>query len=153
MALERLRSMPVTGRVVLDMTAGANGLAAIPEMPLENGDRFVVPSAPATVGVMGTVYNQATFLYKQDGTVRDYLKQAGGATRLADQGHMFILRADGSVFARSTNGHFFGEPLHPGDTVVVPTNVTKMSRVRTFLDWSQVISGFGVGAAAVNVLK
>ena len=37
--------------------------------------------------------------------------------------------------------------VNPGDTVVVPTNVAKISRVRTFLDWSQVISSFGVGAA------
>jgi polysaccharide biosynthesis/export protein len=153
LALERLREMPVTGRIVLQIPAEANDLNAIPDLPLENGDRFVVPAAPATVGVLGTVYNQSTFLFNQDFTVRDYLKESGGATRLADQGHMFVLRADGSVYARAANSHFFSERLNPGDTVVVPTNVTKISRVRTFLDWSQVISGFGVGAAAVNVLR
>jgi len=152
-ALERLRTMPVTGRIVLDMTPGENNLTVIPDVPLEDGDRFIVPSVPATVGVLGTVYNQSTFLYQRDASLRDYVKQAGGATRLADQGHMFVLRADGSVYARAMNSHFFNDKLHPGDTVVVPTNVTKISKVRTFLDWSQVVSGFGVGAAAVNVLR
>jgi protein involved in polysaccharide export with SLBB domain len=153
MALERLRSLPVTGRIVLDLPADAKAASAVPDMPLENADRFIVPSTPGTVGVIGTVYNQSTFLYKQGSTVREYLAQAGGATRLADQGHMFVLRADGSMFARSMKGHFLSEELKPGDTLVVPTNVTKISKVRTLLDWSQVISGFGVGAAAVNVLK
>lgn len=151
--LEHLRATPATGRIVLDTAPDSNGLAAIPQLPLENGDRFVVPSAPATVGVLGTVYNQATFLYKQDATVRDYLQQAGGATRLADLNHMFVLRADGSVYSRAIDHHFEKERLNPGDTVVVPTNATKVSHMRTVLDWSQVISGFGVGAAAVNVLK
>jgi protein involved in polysaccharide export with SLBB domain len=152
-ALERLRAMPVTGRIVLDLPANAKGVSAIPDMPLENGDRFVVPSAPATVAVLGTVYNQSTFFYQPGSTVQDYVKQAGGVTRLADQGHMFILRADGSVYTRSMNGHFFAQHMNPGDTVVVPTNVMKISKIRSFLDWSQVVSGFGVGAAAVNVLK
>jgi hypothetical protein len=37
--------------------------------------------------------------------------------------------------------------------VIVPTNFTKVSKVRELLDWSQVLSGFGIAAAAVNVLK
>jgi hypothetical protein len=37
--------------------------------------------------------------------------------------------------------------------VIVPTNLLKISKVRSLLDWSQVISGFGLGAAAVNVLR
>jgi hypothetical protein len=43
--------------------------------------------------------------------------------------------------------------MYPGDTLVMPTNVTKTTVLRGLLDWSQVISGFGIGAAAVNVLK
>jgi protein involved in polysaccharide export with SLBB domain len=152
-ALERLRTIPATGRIVLDIPTDAASLSAIPDMPLENGDRFVVPSAPATVGVMGTVYNQSTMLYNNDLSVGDYLKRAGGATKLADQGHMFILRADGSLYSKAEHGHFLGDHMHPGDTLIVPTNVTKISRVRSLQDWSQVISGFGLGAAAINVLR
>jgi protein involved in polysaccharide export with SLBB domain len=153
MALEHLRSMPATGRIVLAIAPDSNGIAAVPELPLENGDRFVVPSAPATIEVLGTVYNQSTFLYKQDATVRDYLQQAGGSTRMADEKHMFVIRADGSVYSRAINRRFENERLNPGDSVVVPTNVTKISKMRNVLDWSQVVSGFGIGAAAVNVLK
>jgi protein involved in polysaccharide export with SLBB domain len=152
-ALEHLRQIQPSGRIVLDLQPNSKDQDSIPDLPLENGDRLSIPSAPATVNVFGTVYNQATFLYKEDTGVRDYLREAGGATRFADTGRMFVLRADGSVVSKSNRGHFDSMPLYAGDSLVVPTNVMKSSKVRDFMDWSQVVSGFGIGAAAVNVLK
>jgi hypothetical protein len=66
---------------------------------------------------------------------------------------MFVIRADGSTASRVNDGRFESIRVQPGDAVIVPTNMVKISKVRNFLDWSQVISGFGIGAAAVNVLK
>ncbi|MBV9268286.1 MAG: SLBB domain-containing protein [Acidobacteriaceae bacterium] len=152
-ALEKLRATPATGRVVLNLQPDANGVSALPDLPLENGDRFVIPSAPATVNVMGTVYNQSTLLYKENSSIREYLDEAGGPTRFADEKHIFVIQADGSVTSRANGGHFLNERIHAGDTVVVPANVLKTSKMRAVLDWSQVVSGLGVGAAAVNVLK
>ena len=37
--------------------------------------------------------------------------------------------------------------------VVKSSLLNALTRAGAFLDWSQVISGFGVGAAAVNVLR
>jgi protein involved in polysaccharide export with SLBB domain len=122
-------------------------------MPLENGDRLVVPETPATVSVMGLVYNQASFVYKTEASIRDYLKLAGGPTKYADASHMFVIRADGSTASRANDSRFESIRVEPGDAVIVPTNLLKMSKARMLLDWSQVVSGFGLGAAAVNVLK
>jgi hypothetical protein len=151
--LERLRNTPATGRIVLDLKPDSHGLESLPEMPLENGDRLVVPATPATVSVMGLVYNESTFIYKPDSSIRDYLKLSGGPTRYADASHMFVIRADGATVSRANDGRFESIRVQPGDAVIVPTNMVKISKVRNFLDWSQVISGFGIGAAAVNVLK
>ncbi len=151
--LERLRNTESTGRVVLALTPESHGINALPDIPLENGDRLVVPEAPATVSVMGTVYNQSTFLYTADTSIRNYLKLSGGPTRYADPSHMFVIRADGSVVTRATDAKFESIRVQPGDAVIVPTNFTKVSKVRELLDWSQVLSGFGIAAAAVNVLK
>jgi polysaccharide export outer membrane protein len=151
--LERLRSTPATGRIVLDEKPDSQGVEALPEMPLENGDRLLVPGTPATVSVMGVVYSQSTFIYKPDFSIRDYLKLSGGPTKYADAAHMFMIRADGSTVSRANDSRFESIRVEPGDAVVVPTNLIKMSKVRTLLDWSQVISGFGLGAAAVNVLR
>jgi protein involved in polysaccharide export with SLBB domain len=156
--VDRLRKTPASGRIVLDVQPGSNSVDALPDIPLENGDRLFIPSIPSTVNVVGTVYNQSTFLYDGDLRLVDYLKDAGGPTRYADKSHMFVIRADGSVIARETrsrlfSGSFDSLRMYPGDTLVVPTNVTKTTRLRGFLDWSQVVSNFGIGAAAINVLR
>ncbi len=152
-AVEQLRNTPASGRIVLNLQPESTGTDALPSLPLENGDRLLVPSRPDTVSIVGTVYNQSTFLFNDGVTVHQCLEQAGGANHFADRSHMFIMRADGSVLSRAPHGHFESMAMSPGDTLVVPTNVTKTSRARGLLDWSQVISNFGIGAAAINVLK
>jgi len=156
--LQRLRGTPVTGRIVLDLEPSSKGIEAVPNLPLENGDLLLVPSAPSTVSVVGMVYNQAAFLYDPESRLGDYLAQAGGPTRYADRGHIFVIRADGGVVARETRQRLFSANfdtlrIYPGDAIVVPTNVSKSTLIRNLIDWSQVISNFGLGAAAINVLK
>ncbi len=155
--LDRLRKVPMDGRIVMDLDPNSRGLNALPDLPLENGDRFYVPSRPSTVNVIGTVFEQATFLYEEDLRVSDYLKKAGGPSRSADRGHMFVVRADGSVVSRSTGAVLFARsfdalPMHPGDTLVVPTYVNRTTFVRGLMDWSQIFSNLALGAAAVNIL-
>lgn len=154
----RLRQTSATGRIVLDLEPDSSGTAAIPKLPLENGDRFVVPSVPSTVNVVGMVYNQAAFLYASDLRLGDYLQDAGGPSRYADRWREFVIRADGSVVAREMRSRLFSSSfdslrMYPGDTLVMPTNVTRTSLLRSLTDWSQVIANFGLGAAAINVLK
>ena len=157
--VERLKKIPIDGRIVLDLSPTSRGLDAIPDLPLENGDRLYVPSRPSTVNVIGTVFEQSTFLHEEDLRVGDYLKKAGGPMRSADRSHMFIVRADGSVVSRSVvNTPFFARgfdtlPMYPGDTLVVPTYINKTTLQRNLMDWSSIVGNFGLGAAAVNVLR
>lgn len=155
--LDRLRKVPVNGRIVLDLDPNSRGLDVLPELPLENGDRFYIPSRPSTVNVVGTVFEQAAFLYDEDLHVGDYLKKAGGPTRSADKSHMFVIRADGSVISRTTNAGLFSRnfqslPMHPGDSLVVPAQINRTTFARGLMDWSQIFSNLALGAAAVNVL-
>ncbi len=155
--LDRLRKVPVNGRIVLDLDPNSRGVDALPDLPLENGDRFYVPSRPSTVNVVGTVFEQAAFLYDEDLHVGDYLKKAGGPTRSADKSHMFVIRADGSVISHSTNSGLFSKnfqtlPMHPGDSLVVPAQINRTTFARGLMDWSQIFSNLALGAAAINVL-
>jgi hypothetical protein len=155
--IEQMRKVPMNGRIVLDIEPNELGVNALPDLPLENGDRLYVPSRPSTVSVIGNVFEQASFLYREDFRAGDYLKEAGGATRYADRSHAFVMRADGSVISRSANSVFFAkgfDSLHmfPGDTLVIPTAINKSTLVRNLMDWSQILTGFGLGAAAINVL-
>jgi protein involved in polysaccharide export with SLBB domain len=153
-----LHKMRATGRIVLDLSPYSQGLDALPNLPLEDGDQFAVPVVPATVNVVGAVYDQNSFLYRHGEHVQDYLKVAGGTTRNADKRHEFVIRADGSVISKQTAGgtlftdEFGNKYAYPGDTVVVPDNINKTTLLRGLTDWSAVLSQFGLGIAALTLL-
>ena len=154
-----LRKMHASGRVVLNMNPDSTGADTLPDLPLEDGDRFVVPSVPSTVNVVGAVYDQNSFLYARGQHVGDYLRKAGGATRNGDKKYEFVVRADGSIlskqYARGTlfGGGFNNKYMYPGDTVVVPDAVNKATLLRGLTDWSQVLLGFGSFATGIAFLS
>jgi polysaccharide export outer membrane protein len=154
--LARLRAFRPNGRIVLDIPPNGT-IADLPELELEDGDRLVIGQRPSMVSVFGTVYTEASFLYRPDKTVNDYLTQAGGARKEADTESMFMMRADGSVVSRRRSGFLVGSlggisPM-PGDTIVVPEDLQRTTRTKDFKDWTQILYQFGLGAAAIKVLK
>lgn len=156
--VDKLRDVKATGRVVLDLKPDSTQVGDLPEIALEDGDRFVIPFRPATVEMLGAVYNQNSFLYRREARVEDYLERAGGPTRDADRGRMFVIRADGSVLSKQSvrglwNGGFAALRLMPGDAIVVPERLSRGSLVRGLKDWSQIFSQFALGAAAVRVIQ
>jgi protein involved in polysaccharide export with SLBB domain len=156
--LASLQQIRATGRIVLEIKPADEGTSGLPDIALEDGDRFVVPSIPASVNVVGAVYDQNSFLYGKTRRTGTYLKLAGGPTRDADRRHEFIIRADGEVVSRDLrNGlwgdHFDSLRINPGDTIVVPEKTFKPSALRGVLDWSQMFSQFALGAAALSVIR
>ena len=159
----RLRQAQPTGRIVLQLKPDSKGISAIPDLALEDGDQFLVPRTPSTVSVQGQVYSTNSFLYQSGKRVKDYLRLAGGPDRVADQKREFVLRADGSVLSYQygnlgqrtlfADAGFYHQPIYPGDTIVVPPVVEKGAMMREILNISTIVQGFGLGAAAVSVLK
>jgi protein involved in polysaccharide export with SLBB domain len=162
-AVQRLRQAQPSGRIVFQLKPDSSGIAAVPDIELQDGDRFVVPRTPATVTVEGQVTNANAFLYARGKRVKDYLRLAGGPDRVGDRGREFLLRADGSVVSHQysslahralfADSDFEDAQVLPGDTIVVPPIVTKGAIMRDILDVSTIIQGFGLGAAAIQVLK
>ncbi len=155
--ISRLRLIRATGRVVLEFNPAATGQNMIPDIALEDGDRFVVPPVPATVNVVGAVYDQNSFLYSNARTSGAYLHLAGGPTRNADKKHVFIIRADGSVLSRPSANGLWGNTfeqlrMNPGDTIVMPEKSFNPSGLRGFIEWSQLFSQFALGAASIAVI-
>jgi protein involved in polysaccharide export with SLBB domain len=155
--LAKLHQLRASGRIVLEVKPDSSGLDSIPEIQLQDDDHFVVPSVPAGVNVVGAVYDQNSFLYQPQRRVGDYLRLAGGPNRNADKGHIFIVRADGSVYSRErANGlwgnNFEATRMYPGDNIVIPEKVLGTSVLRNFINWSQVFSSLAFGAAAISVL-
>lgn len=154
----RLRKVQATGRIVLEIPPAEGGVAQLPDLALEDGDVFNVPARPSTVAVVGTVYNENAFIYRENKSVGDYLAQAGGPTKDADGNSLYVIRADGTVISKRQGGGwltsaFEGERLMPGDTVVVPENLEKYRFTKELKDWSQVFYQFALGVAGLKVLK
>jgi len=157
-SLDKLRQLKADGRIVLNLHPNDESVNEIPEIPLEDGDRLYVPSRPIVVSVVGDVYNQGSFMQQPGKTVATYLRSAGGPTRNADKGRIFVVRANGAVVSKDAasgfwSGGFDSMVLMPGDAVVVPENLNPGAALRSFKDWSQILFNFGLAAAAIKVLS
>lgn len=155
-ALARMRTVKASGRMVLELPPGKNSIALIPDIPLEDGDRMLIPTTPAMVNVVGEIYNENAFLYKSGKALDDYLQQAGGATPEGDLRAIYVLKADGSVMNRNRgwfSGWFNTSEIMPGDTIVVPILAEKKSWTKELKDWTQILYQFGMGVAGLKVLS
>jgi polysaccharide export outer membrane protein len=143
--------------VVLEIKPNAAGSEALPDLVLEDGDRLLIPFRPASVNVIGQVYNSSAFLFQPGRTVGDYLRLAGGPTRDGDKGREFVIRADGSSVSRQqksflTTTGFDSLRLMAGDTVVVPEKLDRGAFLRGLKDYTVIFTQFFLGAAAAKVL-
>ena len=152
-----LRLQKPSGRIVLQMQPTSREL---PPLALEDGDRLFIPPRPTAVGVFGSVFNAGSYLFGEGRAVDDYLGLAGGPTRGADAGSTFVIRANGSVVSGRQAGGWFsrgtglsGVKAEAGDTVFVPEELNKTSFIQSAKDWTQILSQFGLGAAAIKTLR
>ena len=160
--LARLSRIEPNGRIALELMPEANSTESLPDLPLENGDRIIVPPRPGFVTVAGAVVNTNAFVWKPGRTAGDYLRLAG-ADEAADTSNMFILRADGTVSSSGDRRGFFGrggleaQVLQPGDALIVPNQLDfetwGRALVRNLKDVAQIFSGFGIGIAAINSIR
>ena len=154
--LNRLREVRPTGRVVLQLPPDAKDL---PDLALEDGDTVNIPTRASSVGIFGSVFNTGSFVFEPGHTSEQYLALAGGPTRGADKGSMFMLRANGSVISARqgssfwhASGDFSDTVVQPGDTIFVPEQVNKSTFVQDAKDWTQILYQFGLGLAGLNAL-
>ena len=100
--LEKLRQLRADGRIVLNIHPDDHTVDSIPDIPLEDGDQFYVPTRGIAVNVVGDVYNPGSYIQQPGKTVNAYLRNAGGPTRDADTGRIFVVRANGAVVSKDT---------------------------------------------------
>jgi protein involved in polysaccharide export with SLBB domain len=155
--IDRMRALRPTGRIVLNIPVDATSL---PDIALEDGDRILVPSRPTTVGVFGSIFNAASYLYSPNRTLNEYLRLAGGPTRGADERSIFVVRANGSVVSNRQGGSGWlsgsGDigilKAEPGDTIFVPEELDKSTFIQSAKDWTQILYQFGLGIAGIKTV-
>lgn len=156
--IEQLKNSNPNGRLSLELNPSD---AEYPDLLMEDGDLVSIPQIPASVAVIGAVYNESGLLYKEGKRVKDYMSSAGVSVT-AERDWTFLVRADGSIQAPdtsgwSTSGKVFDVVMMPGDIVVVPEKIQRETGYTTFMrglkDWTQVLFQLGLAAAAIQVLK
>jgi protein involved in polysaccharide export with SLBB domain len=155
--INSLRQVRATGRIVLEMPVDAKNVSQLPDLPLEDGDRLIVPRIPSTVSVDGAVYNQNSFVYDPSRRVGSYIRLAGGANRDADTSRAYVIRASGSVLSKQYSSSLRGNSfdslhIYPGDTVVIPLNLTRGNTLRTIVSVAQIVGQLGIAIAAGNTI-
>jgi len=157
--LEQLRLSPPIGRVVIhiqDPIEKWKNTGA--DTAMRDGDELVIPKRVGYVMVNGQVYNPTAVSYRSGQSARWYLSQAGGFTPLADGKGVFVVRADGSVFAGqgTKKSWFSGDPLsaalRPGDTVIVPEKAPSLVRkdYTQLLQFASVASSVAIAVAYIH---
>lgn len=151
--LDGLRKAAVSGRLVVHIRTDRKDFARSPDdIELRAGDSLMIPKPPGAVLVIGQVYNSNALTYTPGRNAGWYLSHAGGATKLADKGAIFIVRADGSVASGRQGGFWSGSALSavmgPGDTIVVPERpVLGSNTLKNVLSVAQIASSAALVAA------
>ena len=151
--VERLRSQPAVGRLVIKISADISSWEGTPaDIEMRRGDVLTIPKKPGFVLVSGQVYNASAITFVPGKTAGWYLKRAGGSTEGGNIKEVLVIRANGLVVGRRS-GEWY-EPgvletkLEPGDVVVVPQKVFGGSAtLRNLFATAQIFSSVGFAAA------
>jgi protein involved in polysaccharide export with SLBB domain len=150
--LADLQTVKPVGRLVFDLEhvrgaePGSSG-----DIIMRDGDRILVPRRAQEVSVIGEVQTNTSHLYRPGLDRDDYISLSGGTTQKADNGRIYVVRADGSVV--TSGSAWFGRggtEIRPGDTIVVPLDAGRMRPLPLWLAVTQIIYQMAIAAAAVN---
>ncbi len=150
--VQQLKSQPPTGRLVIKISYDIpswEGTAA--DIELRAGDVLTIPKKPSFVLVTGQVYNSAALTFVPGKNAGWYLSHAGGPTSIANKKEIFVIRANGSVVGRDSNGWYndgvLETKMQPGDMVVVPQKIIGGSNAwRNLLATAQVAANIAITA-------
>lgn len=102
------------------------------DLILQEGDSIRILKQTQTVKVSGAVYSPNVIPYFKNFTLRDYILNAGGYTKEAKQGHIYVVYANGSIKKTKNVIFFANHPnIEPGAEIIVPTKKEKRQKSMT----------------------
>ena len=161
----KTRAAQATGRVVIVLDVMDKFKASKYDLELEDEDTLTIPPVPGTMNVMGSVYNPTSIVYTRGKTVNFYLNKVGGPTPDAEEDEIYIVKADGTVISKTQKGKFgiswdseenrwfsggfMSARIEPGDSILVPSKVTRFVWKREIMDWTTVLYQIAVTAGVL----
>ena len=120
---------------------------------VKDGDQIIVPQISQTITIFGEVNNQTTLSFSSEYSLGDYIDLAGGLKPSAEKSGIFIIRADGTS-AQFDKGLFnSGYILLPGDTIIVPKDLDKISGLPLVKVATDILSSIAFSAASLNAIQ
>ena len=139
------------GRVAIDLMGQFSGSKdAVEVFP---NDKLFVPRKPSTVQILGEVQMSSAHVFDSELSLSDYLELAGGTTDFADDGAVYVIRADGRIVTPNSNWFSYADSnIQPGDTIVVPLDINLRDNLGLWQQVTQIIYNSAVAVAAIRGL-
>ncbi|HYS42349.1 MAG TPA: polysaccharide biosynthesis protein, partial [Geobacteraceae bacterium] len=163
-SLEKMKVAKAEGRVVIHLAALEEFKRTPYDIEMMGGDNIEIPQTPNVVHVMGQVFNPTTLIQMPEKNLSYYLQKSGGPTRDAEEGEMYVIKADGTVMSREqstfgirwdeegkrwTFGGFMSAALDPGDTLVVPQKLEHIAWMREIKDITSILANVALTAGVM----
>ena len=159
--IDSLYDLKATGRMTIRMAHARLLKGSDYDITLEDGDILTIPIKNNVVNVVGAVMSRGSYIYSDDLKYQDYIAMTGGYSEYADEDNTFVLKVDGSArkikdsiswnpFKSRWEMTVFGEKvkeIEPGDTIIVPEEVSQLAWLREIKDITQVLMQMAVTAA------
>jgi polysaccharide export outer membrane protein len=151
--LDELLLVEPVGRLVINLPALIAGNPSA-DITLKDGDKVFVPNISSSVSVVGEVFVPTTHMFTQGMALDNYIQYSGGVTDRADNGNIYIVKADGSVAIPNDSFWFNTQELilEPGDTIVVPRDVTNYERLGLWQTITQIAYQSAIALIAIGNL-
>jgi protein involved in polysaccharide export with SLBB domain len=151
--LGQLKASKPIGRLVIDLDRVLAGNVGSPsDVLLRDGDQLIVPKIRQEVTVLGEVQNGTSHLYRAGLSRDDYVNLSGGLTRKVDKSRIYVVKADGSVVAKTG---WLGDgktAIQPGDTIVAPLDTERLPPLPFWQAVTSIIYNAAVAVAAIGSL-
>jgi len=162
--IETMKQLKATGRMTIRLANLRLLKGSEYDIKLDNGDSLFIPQKNSVVNVIGAVMSQASYIYIERFTYKDYISMAGGYSNYANESDSFVMKVDGSA-RRLDRGALawndksdrwemsaFGQDIpaiEAGDTIVVPEKLEGIAWLREIRDITQILMNTAVVAATV----
>jgi protein involved in polysaccharide export with SLBB domain len=162
-----LRKIEPMGRVIIHVDDPERLRGTPDDIELQEGDTLTIPTVPQTINIVGAVFNPTAIVYAPNRTVREYLTIAGGATKIADDKEIYVIKVNGAAVSRRgfkmlgaswdgtkyvyQPGGLNSLPLDPGDTIIVPEKLDRVPWLKPFKDVATILGQIAVTAGVALI--
>jgi protein involved in polysaccharide export with SLBB domain len=147
--LDKSKSIKAQGRLVIELKSLERMKQAEFNLTLRDGDHLHIPKRPDQVLVIGQVMNTTAMLYRPNYSLDNYLDDAGGLTKMADDDEVYVVKANGRLVRSGNIGWGRHAKISPGDTIVVPEQLEYFNLLDSTLNWSKVMAQIGISIASM----